>query len=1092
MLAASTYQTLTEVQHILQRPDMYVGSLIKTPRTSFCLSSQNGKLQAKTCTITHSEAQEQIFLEIVGNAADNVRRSRELGLDPQRIEITMTSNSVTIRNYGAVIPVTQDENGYWIPCKVFSHFRTGSNFNDQVERLYIGKNGYGAKLTNTYSSRFSILCADSQHGLIYSQTWLNNMSSSTVDIQPYQGVGFTEVSYTPDFYRFQATDFDAEAIQLYLARAAEVAYTCQIPVTFNDICLNFPTIIDYAGLFFQINRNNSVTHLDPNEGYEICLVDTPNAGICASFVNGMITRLGGVHVDEAFSVVVDKVIKSLGKHAEGITITKRDILPHLSLFLSCRLNQPQFKGQTKEYLTRPKPKIEIPDTIFKSFSKWKLMDQIYLKIEAKWMSKIKKTDGKKRNRVSSDRINDANLAGGPRAQDATAIMCEGDSAEAYSTTWISQVPNRQGRDYFGTLPLHGKLLNTLNADYAKIFKNVDIRNIKEMIGLEEELDYTKECNLKRLRYGNILIMTDPDSDGKHIAALILIYFLIRFPGIVLSGRVKFLRVPILRIKGKGVSLKFYTNVSYNQWRATVPNPDSYSTDYFKGLGTSEKSHVIEDFKTPMIVTFQMDDQAIEKAVSIFHKTRADERKVWLTNWFNRVTEVNLESFTELSVSNFFDYELIEYSMESVERNIPDGIDAFKESQRKVFFAALSRLTKSSKMKVAQIAQHASEVTNYKHGPQCLSDAIITMSHDFVGSNNMPYFVARGMMGTRVKGGKDAAADRYVGVSLPWWIKYIYRPEDEVLLERILDEGCHKEVNCYYPILPMHLINGANGVGTGWSTFIPNHHPVEIANWLTRRIQNEVNATCLDLPPVSPWYKGFQGKIQIKEGGFRSEGTFVKEGSKIRITELPIGVWTQDYAKLLRTQENDGIFDRYDDYSTDESPMFLITNYRDGEPSLEKLHLVKKHSYRNMTILFKYGDRYYPKTYNSVNDLLEDFFQIRLEIYRQRKSRQMEMIEKEIQTLTDRMKFIEAVNSERLIVHRRSKKEVLAEMAEMGFSAQLYTSVKTSDYSLESVQRLPIDIQEKQMALEELSQIHPGNIWLKEISQFIEQYTTREA
>jgi len=1093
--AVSDYVTLNEIQHVLSRPDMYLNSAHRVQREAFCLvTDEKGKARVRTCLIFHPEAQEQIFLEVLGNAADNVWRSRdEFNLDPIRIEVTMNNTTVIVKNYGANIPVAQDELGQWVPYKIFNDMRTGSNFNDGKRRLYIGKNGFGSKLTNIFSLSFVVEAADPMRQLLFKGYWANNKSQFQCEILSYQGIGYTQVSFSPDFARFQAAEFDPESFQLYAARCAEVAYTCQIPVIFNGHEFKFKTIFDYADMFFPVSKANAISYSDPQGSYEICLVDTPGEAVCVSFVNGIITRLGGVHVDEAYKIIVAKIVGLLGKTAEGVTITKRDVVSHVSVFLNCRLNQPGFKGQAKEYLTKPTPKIDIPDDVMKNVKKWELVKQIYMAIEQKQKAKLKKTDGKKKKRSSNERITDANLAGGPRSQETTAILCEGDSAEAYVTVWISQVPGRQGRNFFGSLPLHGKLLNVLNADFTQMIENPDLKNIKEMLALEEDANYMVEAVRKRLRYGNVLIVTDPDKDGKHILGLVLLFFLCRFPGLVLSGMIKFLRVPVLRINDKGVKKVFFTYASYNEWRKTVPNPDDYAADYFKGLGTSEKKHVIEDFANPQVVTFQVDEQAVEKIVMAFHRTKSEERKTWLTNWFNRLMDANLEGISLLPISTFIDHELVEYSMEAVERNIPDGIGGIKESQQKALFAALKKLhskKKDSKIKVAEIAHHAAEITNYKHGPNCLSDAIVMMSFDFCGSNNMPFFVARGMMGTRDKGGKDAAADRYTAISLPWWIDYIYRKEDNGLLKRVIDEGKPREIETYLPILPMHVINGASGVGTGWSTKIPNHNPLDIAFWFQQRISQDFQPN-VQLPILRPWYKGFRGQIILKQKGFYTEGHFTCVGSKIVVDELPIGVWFRDYEKMLRKLEEEGQIDNYEDFSTDETPLFIIEGWKAGEPTAKKLGLITQHSYKNMTVLFKGPRGYYPKTYDDLTILLQDFYQIRLAKYAERKQYLLGEIQKAIIELSERLRFITAVNTEQLIIHRRSKKDVLADMARMNFDLSLYTDVKTSEYSIESMNEIPLEIQKKTAEYETLNAIPPGHLWYDELEQFIQAYCRHE-
>jgi DNA topoisomerase-2 len=1104
-LGVEQFQTLSEIQHILQRPDMYVGTIQRTQRESFCLTlDEKGKPRIRMCNIMHPEAQEQIFLEALGNAADNVWRSREEftpPLDPIRIEVLLDVMRLTVKNYGATIPVAQDEQGHWIPHRVFSHLRTGSNFNDGKKRLYIGKNGLGIKLSGIFSLVFSVECADPARGLLYKETWTNNMTQSQCEIVPYNGIGYTQVSYSPDFARFGASQFDEETFQLYAARCAEVAYTCQIPVIFNGQEFDLKNVFDYAGLFFPITKSNAISYTDPEGTYEICLVDSPGEAVCASFVNGIITKQGGVHVDAAYSVIVAKTVALLGKAAEGVSITKRDMVSHVSVFLNCRLNQPGFKSQAKEYLTKPTPKIDIPDDVMKNVKRWKLMEQMVAIIEQKQKAKLKKTDGKKTRRAKSERIRDANFAGGPRAHEATGILCEGDSAEGYINVWIDQVPDRQGRDYFGSLPLHGKILNILNAEFLQMFENDDLKLIKEMFGLEEDVNYMIEALLRRLRYGTVLIVTDPDTDGKHILGLVMVFFMFKFPGLIYHHRIKFLRIPVLRVSKGGSHLAFFTTASYNEWRATVPDPDGWYHEYFKGLGSSEEKHVIEDFQRPKVVTFHADEKAMERTLMAFHKTKADERKIWLSDWFNREV-LNVEHYEMMPISIFLDHEMIEYSLESIERSIPDAIDGFKESQRKVFFAVLKRLggkKKTEKVNVSQVANHAADITAYKHGPKSLSETIIGMAYDFVGSNNMSYLVPRGMLGTRHKGGKDAAADRYPSISIPWWFEYMYRKEDAGLLKHVVEEGKKREVECYYPILPTHTINGQKGVGTGWSTSIPNHNPLDIAFWFQQRLLQELlpynpldpNSVKYELPILRPWYKGFRGQIVLRQSGFYTEGHFYTLNGDIIIDELPIGTWNVDYIKFLRKMEDEGMIEDYKDQCSKEGPRFLIKGYKDGQPTLRKLNLISQHSYKNMTVLYKNPRGYYPKIYSALNDLLEDFFRIRLGKYEERKAYQLAKIQEKITELIERLRFINAVNEGQIVVHRRSKKLVLEDMTRIGFNHSLYDSVKTSEYSDESVAAIPVEIAEHRAKYEVLNATRPGEIWYNEISEFIQAYCKQE-
>ena len=419
--------SLSEVEHVLRRPDTFIGSIFRTPRNSFCLTQdEKGRPRLQACTVLQSEGEEQPLLEVLGNAGDNAKRSRkEYNMDPGIIEVTMTDRKVTVKNYGVSIPVAQDENGQWYPYRLFNDMRTGTNFDDKKERTYIGKNGYGAKLCNITSTEFYIECADLSHGAMFKGWWSNHKLNFQFTVEPYQGVGYTLISYTPDFAYFGVENYDTEAFQIYSAHCAELSFACKIPVVFNGHEFNLSSIYDYAGMFFNINKSNAISYSSPDGTYDICLVDTPGEAVCATFINGVIIKAGGVHIDAAYHIIVERLLAVMGKATDGVKITKTDVVNHVSVFLNCTINQPRFKGQMKDYYAGPPIKIDIPEEVMKGVKRWKLIEQIYLAIKQKQQNKLKKTDGKKKQRCNSERITDANFAGGPNSQQATAILTGG-------------------------------------------------------------------------------------------------------------------------------------------------------------------------------------------------------------------------------------------------------------------------------------------------------------------------------------------------------------------------------------------------------------------------------------------------------------------------------------------------------------------------------------------------------------------------------------------------------------------------------------------------------------------------------------------
>jgi DNA gyrase/topoisomerase IV subunit B len=751
--SAEVYQSVSDIDHVLLRPDMYINALERTPRIAKCLNPSEMKIVQKTVTLP--EGQEQCFVEIIGNAADNVWESREKGIDSGHIEVTVNAEWFIVKNYGLAIPVDRNVNGRWIPEAIFGNLRSSSKYDDSKPRYLIGKNGLGAKLVSVYSRCFTIECADAQRGLLYRQNWQNNMKlMGDPNIIQYSGPGYTQVSVSLDFVRFGTSGYDQEALEVYAGHCAAVSYTCQVPVIFNGQKFEIKDLFTYAGLFYPVNRASAITYRDPDGAYDLCIIDTPDSGeqgkVCAvnaSFVNGIVTTLGGCHVDAAYKVVVQAIIDFMGKSAEGVSITKRDVVNHISLFISCRINNPKFTSQIKDNLKSPTPKIELPENLLKGIKKWRLIQTIIEEIERKQKNKMKKNDGKKKKRPRTDDSFPANLAGGKRSMETTLILTEGKSADSYPLKFISQIPNGMGREFFGRLPLHGKILNVLNADFLQIYEHKDIDAIRQNLGLKTDVDYSLDENYRKLNYGSLLIMPDADNDGKHIMGLVLLFFLQYYPGLVQRGFVKFLRIPVVRIKINGQDLSFYSMTSFKIFMSRLPaNSQVGEADHFKGLGSSEDHHIKQDFANPKIVTFRICDKTGEKIMLAFHKTASHLRKQWIADWVNRVV-TDTDDWTDLPISVFIDHEFIDYSIENNIRGLPEAIDGLKESQRKALYAAMKKLKgKKSKVKVAQVANHAAEITNYKHGEGCLADTIVQMTYNFVSSNNMPYFYPKGQFG----------------------------------------------------------------------------------------------------------------------------------------------------------------------------------------------------------------------------------------------------------------------------------------------------------------------------------------------------------
>lgn len=1135
-LRADDYKGLSDKKHIYQITDTYIGSDEQTEREEWVFRFAKNQLEKRKITV--SQAVERLFLEILSNAGDNAFSSRNSGVDPGEINITMTETRITIRNGGLPIPIeVNKEMGLYAPEMIFGVLRTSANYDPSVIRMGCGRNGFGAKLVNIFSKEFSIDVADNIRKKRYRQTWRDNMEVREEPIiENYKGPSYVEVSYLMDFKRFkyQENKYPAEVFALFGRLALEMSMNCKVPLVINDAKYDVVDIQNFCKYIFPEDAlSTSIVHIEKDEPMyvEICLLDTPDAGETLSYVNGMITRDGGVHVEAVIKAISNVLLEKLNnsKAVKNINkddakkkniLTLADIRPHISIVMSCRIPDPKFTSQTKTQLSGPQLKFEFPEKLFTHIYKWSLITRLYATLEAKQMKNLQKTDGKKRRHILLEKGEDANEAGGAQSKKCTLFIVEGKSAMGYAVKAISSIPN--GRNFYGILPIRGKLLNVMNANAQQIAENEELIEIKKMLGLKEGMDYSSQEAFATLRYGYVVILTDADDDGKHIMGLILNFFYCRFNTLLNRGYIYYLRTPILRVYSGKQMLKFYSAGEYDTWKAKTPNAHNWKHRYYKGLGTSKDSDILDDFKSPKMVLCLYDDRCPDSFKLAFDSKYSNQRKTWIATWKQAF---DIEDVKECPISRFIHQEFIQYSVSNLHRSIPRVMDGLKVSQRKVLWTAfqhwkgpvMGQLMKGPKeIKVERFASITAEATNYHHGGNCLSETIIAMAQNFVGANNMPYFTQDGQFGTRNFGGEDAAQPRYPDTRPQEWLKYVYRFEDFPLMERAVDEGNEVEPVSFLPIIPMALINGCLGIGTGHSTFIPNCSPMEIVDWLLSKLERKTI-----LPSVLPWYRGFTGNIKIKtatvteddffdrpsseeggdsgqEEGLETEDKEMREvtlsmvttgkvqvdkKANIHIQELPIGIWIHKYKEFLEHLLEEKKLNDFSNLSTHETPKFVIQGFQ-GKPTFEKLKLRRNYGLTNMVLLDMNN---IPRKYKSIDALLEEFYDIRLPFYAMRKKRMIDDLSGRIKVLEDKYRFLKLVIEDKIVIFKKTKQEIVVQMKQHKIPEDLLTSIRLSSLSEDELEELTKEIEALKKEREEISILLPEQMWITDLKEFKKKY-----
>jgi len=901
------YQKKTQLEHILLRPDSYVGSVNKVSQVMWVLDSGSSRIVQRP--VTFVPGLYKIFDEILVNAADN--KQRNSSMNSLQVTIDVVANTISVFNNGLGIPVAHHPvHGVWVPELIFGHLLTSSNYDDSEKKVTGGRNGYGAKLANIFSTRFTVEAADGERGLRLTQSWRGNMEGTIGEavVVPYSGSDFVRVTFSPDLSRFSMASLDTDIVALMSRRVYDMAGVLGkgVSVKLNGLEVPARSFGEYVALYALPEGGGGRTVERAGPRWEVCATVSDGSFGHVSFVNGIATSNGGQHVLYIADQLAAAVAEVANKKNKGTDIKPATVRNHLFLFVNCLVDNPAFDSQTKETLTtRPKDFGSLPELsekFVKAVLASGIVDKVLAWAQFKSVQDLQRVAGGKAKPsgrlLDLPKLDDANWAGTAKGGEATLILTEGDSAKTLAIAGLSVV----GRDRYGVFPLKGKLLNVREASHKSIMGNAEIQAIVKIMGLQYGKQYE---STKGLRYGHLMIMSDQDHDGSHIKGLLLNFLHHFWPSLLrVPGFLQEFITPIVKASKGKIFRTFFTLPEYFTWKdAEGGGGKGWAIKYYKGLGTSTAleakeyfgelgTHVLDfSMDEPMVTGYNAND-LIDLA---FSKKRADDRKEWLKK-FEPGTYVDYGVETML-VSEFIHKELILFSMADNIRSIPSLADGLKPAQRKVLFACFKRNLKTD-IKVAQLAGYVSEHAAYHHGEASLAATIVGMAQNFPGSNNINLLVPSGQFGTRLMGGKDSASARYIFTRLSSVARALFHPDDDALLTYLDDDGTSIEPASYLPIIPLVLVNGVEGIGTGWSTSIPNHAPKDVIEALRCRIAGK------STPPLRPWYRGHQGAMEAKEGGgggaFVSMGKATVDASRttITITELPVGKWTQDYKHML--------------------------------------------------------------------------------------------------------------------------------------------------------------------------------------------------
>ena len=1170
MASASQYKKHTHREHILELPDTYIGSNDTSVESRWIYNESKGEMEWRSVRFCPGFL--KVFDELLVNALDHkVRQEGRIaggladGVPVKQIDVVLSDTSISVKNDGDGVPVgTHADTGVWAPELIFGHLLTSSNYDKAEEKTVGGKNGYGAKLTNIFSSAFTVETVDHRVKKKYKQEWTKNMSIvSKPTVTAAAGKPYTHITYTPDLTRFlwngpSVTTIPADMLAVIATRVVDAAACAGkgCKVTLNGKVLVSNTFPKYIELYLSESDGGSVATtesdlpttnvlaavggagVDPatlvkatretpkkviayeqaGDRWEIAAIltkdlhgEAPPDERHISFVNGIATRRGGKHVEYITKTVLTEFC-AIAKRKAKLDLTPAMLKDSLVWFVNSTIVNPSFDTQTKETLTTPASKWgsspALTPKFYDQLIKIGLLSEAQALLDAKLARDAKKTDGKKKVSVRGiPKLEDALWAGTAKSGECTLILTEGDSAATTAISGLKVV----GREKYGVFPLKGKILNVKDVKADKKTANAELANIKSILGLKAGEVYK---DVKSLRYGRVMIMTDQDVDGSHIKGLLMNLFHTDWRSLLQIGFLCCLMTPLLKATKGATTLSFYSEAEYEAWKTTPAAAGVWKTKYYKGLGTSTASEARDYFSSMNTVEYAWDPESDTTIDLAFNKKRTDDRKTWLAS-YDKTRQLPVKAgHSKVTYSRFVHDELIHFSNADNIRSLPHVMDGLKPSQRKIFWSALKR-NLTSEIRVAQLAGYVSETAAYHHGEASLTGAIVGMAQNYVGSNNINLLAPNGQFGTRLMGGSDAASPRYIHTQLMPIVKALFKKADDAILDYTDDDGIPVEPETYMPVLPLLLINGALGIGTGFSSTVLPYNPTDVAAAIRSRLGGSLESCVL-----SPWWFGFRGSVTGQEDGktWITRGLYEladDESHTIRIKELPVNCWTKDYKAFLdqmlvdqeEAKKKDGKIlcwlRSYEEAYNDVDVDFLL--YLDPDayhtarayPSEfeSRFHLTTSFKTSNMVAFNVEGHIH---KYGTVGEILEEFYVARLAAYEKRKAHELARLTAALTELQARLAFVKAVVEKRLVIANVEDEALLAALRGLGLpSLSEGEGLKGYEYLLRmrvdrlkasAVAELEKEVLETQGSHAALLATKPEDIWLADLDEFDEAWS----
>lgn len=1144
------YKQMTEIGHVIHRMNVYVGSV--APEERIILVLRDGKLLLEKTDIL-SPALAHIAREFCDNVADNVKQSRICKVEPGMLMVEyLLENRIRITNTGLPFMIaphdisTKDEL-LMIPRVNTTMMRTSTNYEEGSSDA-IGLNGMGAKIGFFTAKKAKLTCLDADLGQRYSMTYGIVKGESEPRLikescEPgyhYAGKKWrpngrddsltenrTSIEWVPDFSLFGVKRYVKLDHEHISAIAVCTAFACAIPVQIQRYNED-PQYFDFSDtdrlnvfsemLFGEAKTFSCVGSTDYDVKYEIVLADKSREGFTVSLANGALTNNGGIHVN-AIVHAIKKIFAD-----KNVKVTDSAIQANIGIFISVAGSNSTFDSQSKQKLINigssdRKEKKRAFSTIIlaertintvaaklKEFEAYKLLTTL-------GSSAIIRAEEKKAREKPLDRTQ--HLPANKLGPGALLLIDEGISAGGYTSHLRSALPG--GNNKNGILHLGGKPPNVREMDMVKALEKKVFKYLVNVMNFRHGVDYLEKDSYKTLNYGTIGIITDSDHDGGHIRGLVINTIAYFWPTFLTAGHITIIATPVIRVLKAKKQIASYDSIA--EFEAAKDSlPKGIAVKYCKGLASSSNQEAEADAKCLKIMVIAAGNNYEHQLDVVFAKSFIAERKKWmLETKGTELVATKMEEETDTCIyyrrtlRNVLNYDVLNYSRYSLSRAI-GGIDGFKDVTRKIMWAMLMNSHVGKMTKVYLLTSLVSGATCYHHGDASLSEAINRMSQDHPCSNNLPLLGNDSQSGCRQYPRDQHGAPRYVSACLTK-IASLIMPKDLVAMVpcKLDEDGRKIEPTLLICLLPMAIINGADGMATGWNVKIPPHHPLDVIDYLVELSKFHETGSEVELPYVRVWYRGFTGRIKydaktrtetyIDEAGEEvtetftaghvAKGVYEREDDEVHITEIPPCVATSHYVSFLQELQTKRLIRDLTDMSKPDTVDIKFTvaknppSYKDAdgknvqqsrlEISHKSLRLIKTIGMGNMTVITEDG---VPRTVSSVPAYLDEYYDHIVSYIEKRRLLQMQELHDKIAGLEERRRFIKLA-IKNVITMRGTRLEFEAQLSAHNFDKEM-AKMRFYDINTDSLAEIKAQIADLKMQLRGIEEDNSNAIYRRDL------------